>query len=227
MHSPARTAYLIRSENSAQRLFRAYLNILLDLGLASWRAGIPTAATKLRRPRLRIGTNIAYAQAELNVSLLYTPTHLFLSVCVRARAYYLCLSVQEYRSFNMPNKTRAGRLLCRAHAARNEYSLSVASIDAALEGSKAGELLFSESLTVREKVLVGRAAAAGGSGAYWAEQAGKERLSDEAMQRMAGDRREGCSNACCCMACDAHMRGAASLCHRRRRSRLFLMVLLR
>ena len=50
--------------NSYNAFLEFYHNIPPDLGLASWRAGIPTAATKHRSPRLRIGTNIAYAQEE-------------------------------------------------------------------------------------------------------------------------------------------------------------------
>ena len=75
---------------------------------------------------------------------------------------------------------------------RKSQTLSAAVLDAALEGAKKGELLLSESLTVAEKVRVGKAAAApaggeGGGSSHWAEQTGKERLA-EVMGRMDSER---------------------------------------
>ena len=91
---------------------------------------------------------------------------------------------------NLMSKTRAGRCLGRAHAALDEHTLSVAALEAALEGTKTGELLFSECLTLRARALVGKAAAAkagegGSSSPHWSEATGKQRL-QEVMRRMGG-----------------------------------------
>ena len=99
---------------------------------------------------------------------------------------------QEPRSINMPSKTRGGRLLGRCHAALGDHGLAVAAMDAALETSKTGALLFSEALTVRTRALVGQGASADGSstqsaGKYWPEHTTKERVL-EVMGRMGGER---------------------------------------
>ena len=66
--------------------------------------------------------------------------------------------------------------------------LSVSALEAAVEASKTGELLFSESMTVRARALVGKAAAAAADsdahvGAHWDVEMGKERVL-EVMGRM-------------------------------------------
>ena len=93
---------------------------------------------------------------------------------------------------NMPSKTRAGRLLGRCHAALGDHGLAVSAMDAAIQTSKTGDLLFSEALTVRARALVGRKAAAAGSsaqseGQHWPEHTAKERVL-EVMGRMGGER---------------------------------------
>ena len=65
--------------------------------------------------------------------------------------------------------------------------MSSAALDAALDGAQAGSLLFSESMVIRERALVGQAAGADGSGPHWPESTGKQRLL-EVMGRMEGDR---------------------------------------
>ena len=82
-------------------------------------------------------------------------------------------------------------MLGRCHAASGEHTLSVAALDAALQLAKAGELIYSEALTVRERARAGKAAAAAGasssgSGLHWDEYTGKQQLV-EVMGRMQGD----------------------------------------
>jgi hypothetical protein len=100
----------------------------------------------------------------------------------------MCL--QNAFNFNVPSKTRAGRLLGRCHAALGEHMLSVAALDAALQLAKTGELMYSEALTVRERAQVGKAAAAAGASSsgstlHWDEHTGKQHLV-EVMGRMQG-----------------------------------------
>ena len=52
-------------------------------------------------------------------------------------------AVQEYHSHSMPLKARASRLLGRCHAALGDHTLSCAALDAAVEGTRTGELLVS------------------------------------------------------------------------------------
>ena len=73
-------------------------------------------------------------------------------------------------------------MLARGHAALGDHTLSVSAADAALLEAKAGKLLFSESLTVRARALVGKAAA-GASSVHWSASVGKERML-EVMGRM-------------------------------------------
>ena len=102
---------------------------------------------------------------------------------------------QDPSNFNVPCKTRAGRLLGRCHAALNEHTLSVAALDAALQLAKTGELLFTEALTVRERVMLGNGTSVGDADAtsssssslHWDEDTGKQKLA-EVMGRMQGDR---------------------------------------
>ena len=73
-----------------------------------------------------------------------------------------------------------------------EHALSKAALDAALEATKTGELLYSEALTVRARALVSRATSAsthnaGGSATHWDTRAENERL-HEVMGRMDCDR---------------------------------------
>ena len=77
-------------------------------------------------------------------------------------------------------------------AQHGEHDLAIAALDASTEASRAGELLFSESLGVKERALLGRAAASDSSGGgsaspHWPEHAGKERLL-EVMGRMRGEK---------------------------------------
>jgi hypothetical protein len=104
----------------------------------------------------------------------------------------LPLSEQDPSNFNVLSKTRAGRLLGRCHAALNEHTLSVAALDAALQLAKTGELLFTEALTVRERVMLGKSTAvadatSSSSSLHWDEDTGKQQLA-EVMGRMQGDR---------------------------------------
>ena len=94
---------------------------------------------------------------------------------------------------NVPSIARSGRLLGRCHAALGEHALAVAALDAALEASRAGELLYNEALTVRARALVGKAAtdtaavtatAATYEGPHWLEGTGKQRVM-EVMGRMS------------------------------------------
>ena len=87
------------------------------------------------------------------------------------------------------SKVAGGRLLGRCHAALGEDTLSVVALDAALEAARTGGFLLSEALCVKEKALLGRAAACtgGGSRPHWEEQMGKRRLS-EVMGRMIGSK---------------------------------------
>jgi hypothetical protein len=98
--------------------------------------------------------------------------------------------LQDPSNFNVLSKTRAGRLLGRCHAALNEHTLSVAVLDAALQLAKTGELLFTEALTVRERVMLGNGTSAAGttsssSSLHWDEHTGKQQLA-EVMGRMQG-----------------------------------------
>merc|ERR1712216_1021124 len=97
-------------------------------------------------------------------------------------------ALQEPLSLNVPIKTRAGRLLGRAHAKQGDHMLSAAALDSALQATKTGELLFSEALVVRARALVGKAAAA--VTPHWSDYTGKQRLA-EVMGRMEarGDNR--------------------------------------
>ena len=94
---------------------------------------------------------------------------------------------------NVPSIARSGRLLGRCHAALGEHALAVAALDAALEASRAGELLYNEALTVRARALVGKAATATAAvtvtattyeGPHWLEGRGKHRVA-EVMGRMS------------------------------------------
>ena len=90
---------------------------------------------------------------------------------------------------NVPSIARSGRLLGRCHAALGEHALAVAALDAALEASRAGELLYNEALTVRARALVGKAATAAATaatyeGPHWIEGTGKQRVV-EVMGRMS------------------------------------------
>ena len=84
-------------------------------------------------------------------------------------------------SLNVVVKARASRLLGRCHAALGDHTLSVAALDAALQVTRMGELLFSECLTVRARALVGKAA--GGGSPHWSGYTAKQRLL-EVMGRM-------------------------------------------
>ena len=96
-----------------------------------------------------------------------------------------CLPQDPART-NSLSKIRAGRLLGRVHSALGEETLSSSVLDAALDTARTGELLFSESLVVRARALLGRRNS-GTPSSGWSEQTGKERLS-EIMGRMSGDR---------------------------------------
>ena len=87
---------------------------------------------------------------------------------------------------NVPLQARAARLLGRCHARLGEHGLSASALDAALETTKTGELLYSEALTVRARALVGRGegAPASGDGSHWDQRTGKQRV-QEVMGRMA------------------------------------------
>ena len=87
----------------------------------------------------------------------------------------------------MFSRTRAARILGRCHAAIGQHDFSVSALDAGLEAAKVGELLFSESLVVRARALVGKAAAAAGerSGSQWPAETGKQQGLHEVMERMA------------------------------------------
>ena len=73
---------------------------------------------------------------------------------------------------------RAGRVLCRCHAALGEQEYSVAALEAALDAARAGQLVFSESLCVRSRALVGKAASAhnASGSAHWSEAQGRQRV---------------------------------------------------
>ena len=92
----------------------------------------------------------------------------------------------------MFSKTRAARILGRCHAALGQHELSASALDAGLKEAKVGELLFSESLVVRVRALVGKAHAhesdSDSGGPHWPERTGKQRLR-EVMNRMQGDPR--------------------------------------
>ena len=76
-----------------------------------------------------------------------------------------------------------GRLLGRCHAAQGNDTLACAALDAALEGSRSGELLFSESLSVKERQKLGSASGGSSSGPHWSAEMGRERVL-EVMGRM-------------------------------------------
>ena len=84
------------------------------------------------RPELAI----VFAQAELNVRHAH-------ATCPAAILTESLSAVQEYRSHSMPLKARASRLLGRCHAALGDHTLSCAALDAAVEGTRTGELLVS------------------------------------------------------------------------------------
>jgi hypothetical protein len=100
--------------------------------------------------------------------------------------------LQGRTNLNLPSKVQAGQLLGRCHAALGQHALSVAALDAALQLTKAAELLFTEALVVRDRALLGKVGAAGsgvgngsGSGLHWDEHTGKQQL-EEVMGRMQG-----------------------------------------
>jgi hypothetical protein len=95
--------------------------------------------------------------------------------------------LQDYHSFNVPAKVRAGRVLGRCHAALGQHALSVSVFDAAIELAQSRKLLLSEALSVRGRALSGRSGGAGGSGGQWDVATGKQRLA-EVMGRMQGPR---------------------------------------
>ena len=86
---------------------------------------------------------------------------------------------------NAASKARAGRLLGRAHQALGENALSISVLDAALEITRAGELLLSEGLTVRARALITKAAPSGSS-----PDIGQQQVT-EVMGRMDGGGRQG------------------------------------
>ena len=88
----------------------------------------------------------------------------------------------------MFSRTRAARILGRCHAAIGQHDFSVSAQDAGLEAAKVGELLFSESLVVRARALVGKAHESESGGPHWPKQTGKQRLR-EVMNRMQGNPR--------------------------------------
>ena len=76
----------------------------------------------------------------------------------------------------------------RCHTALGEHELAAASLDAALETAKTGELVFSEALAARERALAGKAAGATDDKAgsvHWSEEAGRRRVL-EVLGRMGG-----------------------------------------
>ena len=94
--------------------------------------------------------------------------------------------LEEPKNFNAAFKARSGRLLARCHAALGEHSLAAAALDAASQAAKAGELLYAEALTVRQRALVS-SSNGGGSVGCWDEATAKRRL-HEVMGRMDGGR---------------------------------------
>ena len=86
-------------------------------------------------------------------------------------------------NFNTPDRSRAGRVLGRCHAARGEHELSVKAFDAALQLALTGRMLMQECLAVRGRALAGMEA--GGAGGHWGEGAARERLA-EATRRLPG-----------------------------------------
>ena len=132
-----------------------------------------------------------YASAALLVGEVLELQQRHLEVIDWAQA-----ELQNDNNINIPMKARAGRLLGRAHAALGQHSLSVAALEAAIQASRGGELLLSESLTLRERAHLGKAAAAknagSGSGQNWDAEMGRQHL-DEMMGRMGagkgGERR--------------------------------------
>jgi hypothetical protein len=73
-----------------------------------------------------------------------------------------------------------------------EHTLSIAAFDAAIELAKSRGFLWSEALSVRGRVLVGKGGrggggSGGGSGLHWDEYTGKHRVA-EVMGRMQGSR---------------------------------------
>ena len=59
----------------------------------------------------------------------------------------------------MLGKLKALTCAGRCHAFLDENALAIAALDSALQGAKTGALLLSESLTVRTRALLGKAAA--------------------------------------------------------------------
>ena len=81
----------------------------------------------------------------------------------------------EY-NFNTLDRSRAGRVLGRCHAARGEHELSVKAFDAALQLALTGRMLMQECLAVRGRALAGRAV--NGAGGHWDKKTGKQRLAE-------------------------------------------------
>ena len=97
----------------------------------------------------------------------------------------------EY-NFNTLDRSRAGRVLGRCHAARGEHELSVKAFDAALQLALTGRMLMQECLAVRGRALAGRAV--NGAGGHWDEETGKQRLA-EVVGRMGLEDREALEQA--------------------------------
>jgi hypothetical protein len=94
--------------------------------------------------------------------------------------------LQDYHSFNVPSKVRAGRVLGRCHAALGQHMLSVSAFDAAIDLARSGKLLLSEALSVRGRAAAGKSGA-GDIGLHWDKEMGRQRLA-EVMGRMQGPR---------------------------------------
>ena len=96
------------------------------------------------------------------------------------------LQMQRPVNRNPASKSRAGRLLARCHTALGDHTLAVAAVDSALQETRTGALMLQEALTVRQKALLGKAAAGKVSG-HWSEYTGKQQAL-EMVRRMAGSK---------------------------------------
>ena len=100
------------------------------------------------------------------------------------------LQMQRPVNRNPASKSRAGRLLARCHTALGDHTLAVAAVDSALQETRTGALMLQEALTVRQKALLGKAAAAAGyhrDGLHWSEYTGKQQVL-EMVGRMTGSK---------------------------------------
>ena len=122
-----------------------------------------------------VGQLIISTHARIYGTPTHTPDVQSLTTIPNSLVRSQATLADEY-NFNTLDRSRAGRVLGRCHAARGEHELSVKAFDSALQLALTGRMLMQECLAVRGRALAGRAV--NGAGGQWDEKTGKQRLAE-------------------------------------------------